>query len=101
MGNMVSGGGYKLRKIELVFVSLIFILILFTGCIGSNNVPPPPDEVARLQSVDVINYFKNEDIEGLKDMFCKTTSETHNLDKEIQGAFDYINGKIISRNNFV
>lgn len=32
---------------------------------GCNSEYVSPDEVARLQSVDVINYFENEDI-GLK-----------------------------------
>lgn len=90
-------GGDTMKKIISIFISLVLVIYGFTGCIDDkSSVSPPPDEMARLQSIDIIKYFENKDIDGLKSMFCNKVQSEHNLDKEIEGAFEFIKGKIIS-----
>ncbi|MGN0655591.1 MAG: DUF5104 domain-containing protein, partial [Ruminiclostridium sp.] len=43
---------------------------------------------------DIVECFNNEDIEGLKDMFCDYVKDRHDLDAEISNAFDFLNGRI-------
>lgn len=42
----------------------------------------------------------NEDIEGISKYFCETTKRSHDLEKEIQGAFEFIDGDIVSYEEF-
>lgn len=86
-----------MKKLISIFILLIINIFIFTGCTHSeSSVSLPPDEMARLQSVSVMECFENEDIEGLKSMFCNEISYSHDLEQEITEAFDYIKGKIIS-----
>ena len=86
-----------MKKIISIFISLVLVIYGFTGCIDDkSSVSPPPDEMARLQSVSVMECFENEDIEGLKSMFCKRVIDNIDLNSQIEGAFEFINGKIIS-----
>ena len=39
----------------------------------------------------------NKNKEGLKSVFSKYIAETHDLDKEIDEFFEFIDGEIISR----
>ena len=43
----------------------------------------------------------NKDIEGIAKYFCETTKKTHDLEEEIQGAFEFIDGDIVSYDNFL
>lgn len=86
-----------MKKIISIFISLVLVIYGFTGCIDDkSSVSPPPDEMARLQSISVMECFENEDIEGLKSMFCKRVIDNIDLNSQIEGAFEFINGKIIS-----
>ena len=86
-----------MKKIISIFISLVLVIYGFTGCIDDkSSVSPPPDEMARLQSVSVMECFENEDIEGLKSMFCKRVIDNIDLNSQIEGAFEFIKGKIIS-----
>jgi len=90
-------GGDTMKKIISIFISLVLVICGFTGCIDDkSSVSPPPDEMARLQSVSVMECFENEDIEGLKSMFCKRVIDNIDLNSQIESAFEFINGKIIS-----
>ena len=80
---------------------LIFLLlsILLTGCRSSSydaEAKYPGALTATKMSEDIIKYFENKDIESLKSMFCQTIQDTHNLDGQIAGAFEFIDGEIIS-----
>jgi len=84
-----------MKRLKSIFIFLVIVTVILTGCTHDSNYTPP-DEMARLQSIDIIKYFENKDIDGLKSMFCNKVQSEHNLDKEIEGAFEFINGKIIS-----
>ncbi|MDE7295421.1 MAG: DUF5104 domain-containing protein, partial [Oscillospiraceae bacterium] len=52
----------------------------------------PSEECA----VNVMDCFINEDVEGLKKLFCYKVNHGTDLDKEITEAFEFIDGNIIS-----
>jgi len=89
-----------LKKVKLVFVWGLFVIFIFSSCSYDTNYKTP-EQKAKQQSADIIKCFENEDIEGLKGMFCKTMfcktiADSHDLDEEIQKAFNVIDGTIIS-----
>lgn len=47
-------------------------------------------------SEKVVECFINEDAEGLKSLFCVRDQRSWSIDKDIQAAFDYIDGDIVS-----
>ena len=55
-----------------------------------------PLMMSRRQGEEIIEYVVNKDKEGLKSVFSKHISETHNLDKEIDEFFEFIDGEIVS-----
>ena len=52
--------------------------------------------MARRQGEEIMEYVVNKDKEGLKSMFSEYVSQTHDLDKEIDEFFAFIDGEIIS-----
>lgn len=75
------------------------LLILFTGCTSNcgNSVRLKNDDVkVRDMSETIIECFINKDIETLKSMFCPIILSLDDIDEQIQGAFDFIDGEIIS-----
>lgn len=57
---------------------------------------PSLKEYATEQSEYIMECIVNKDKEGLKSVFSKNIAETHDLDKEIDEFFDFIDGEIIS-----
>lgn len=91
-----------IKKISVLFI-LSLIILFSTGCDyfppdGStfiSNVIDAFDRIDRQKLArDIVECFSNEDIEGLKDMFCDYVKDRHDLDAEISNAFDYLNGRI-------
>lgn len=50
----------------------------------------------------MMECIKNEDKEGLLELFCEDVRETHREEtlKEIEDAFDFIDGKVVSYKNY-
>lgn len=78
-------------------ITLIVILSLI-GCsfIYEDEDYQTPEEYATEQSEYIIECVVNKDKEGLKAVFSKHISETHDLDKEIDEFFEFIDGEIAS-----
>ncbi len=83
-----------MKKLISIFLVLTVSTLCFAGCIGVGFATP--EEKAKQQSSQIIKCFENKDKDRLKSMFCKTVSDKCNLDEEIQEAFDFINGEIVS-----
>ena len=47
----------------------------------------------------IIECFNDEDVEGMLEIFCPFVQEMDKLEDEINDAFDYIEGEIISYNS--
>lgn len=54
------------------------------------------DSPAEEYAVNVMDCFINEDVEGLKNLFCERVNYGNYLDEEIPKAFEFIDGNIIS-----
>lgn len=88
-----------LRKCLYIFCVLM-LLFVFSACsndISENNKSCSNKDVGlNYYGQTTIDAFMNNDIETLKNIFCKNVSDSHDLKGEIQNAFDFIDGNIIS-----
>ena len=83
-----------IKKISVLLI-LSLIVLFATGCNFISNVIDAFDRIDRQKLArDIVECFNNEDVEGLKDMFCDYAKDRHDLDAEISDAFDYLNGRI-------
>jgi len=79
-------------------VILLLAVIMLTGCsyVEKKSNYQSPLEIATEQSEYIMECIVNKDKEGLKSVFSKHIAETHDLDKEIDEFFNFIDGEIIS-----
>ncbi len=80
----------------IIMLSLFLLeLISFSGC-GINRVKEETKllKEAKKETSVFFEFLKNEDIEGLSNLFNQNKKNTHNLNKEWQTFFDDIDGKI-------
>ncbi len=84
-------------KKKLVFITVILISIVFSGCVTINNKPSnnKPSYI-RVQSDEIIRCFDEKDAEGLKALFCQNSIDYYDIDSEIQNAFDLYEGESVS-----
>lgn len=59
------------------------------------------DSVGDECALKVIDCFINKDSETLKEMFCSRAKIDPDFDKQIDEAFEYINGNIISYDDYI
>ena len=81
---------------------VLLIMIGLTGCSFAdkdaeiNEKYQSPKEYATEQSEYIMECIINKNKEGLKSVFSKHIAETHDLDKEIDEFFEFIDGEIVS-----
>ena len=77
---------------------MLLIVLTLTGCsfIDGEEEYQTPKEYATEQAEYIMECIVNQDKEGLKSVFSKYISETHDLDKEIDEFFEFIDGEIVS-----
>ena len=83
---------------------MVSICVLLQGCTKEENKDDDVEEkeyetplmMARRQGEEIMEYVVNKDKEGLKSMFSKYVTQNHDLDKEIDEFFEFIEGEIIS-----
>lgn len=69
----------------------------FSGCSASDGEYLTPKEIATQQSNDIMTSLVNNDKAAFKEFLCSGLQEEHsNLDSEIDGLFDFVDGDIIS-----
>lgn len=81
---------------KIFIISLMPILLFLVGCDSSNEKNIPPDEMARLQSEEIMECVVNKDVETFKKMFSKNITKTPNFDANIFKFLNFINSEIIS-----
>ena len=85
------------KKIFVIFlISLMPILLFLCGCDNSKEKNISPDEMARLQSEELMECVVNKDAKTFKKMFSKNITKTSNCDANITEFFDFIDGEITS-----
>lgn len=85
-----------MKKIYLLILSLLLIV---SSC-GYKTEKPSPSQVAKSQASTIIECFNTGEIEKLKLLFCENIQNTHNLEKEIAEAIEFIDGKIVSEGDW-
>lgn len=83
-----------MKRLLLFWVLFVTALTIAGGC-GNENYKTP-DQQAKEMQVQIMECFKNKDKEKLKSLFSKYAIDNCNLDKQIDEAFDFIDGEIIS-----
>lgn len=81
------------KKVFAIFIA--FFSLLFSSC-GYESQSEKDYDYCEI----VYEGFCNKDIESIKKLFCETTKKTHDLEKEILGSFETIDGDIISYERF-
>ena len=102
MDYMGQKGGIKRMIYLKPLVFILLVMVVLTGCSLINKDEDEkeeyqsPKEYATEQSEYIMECIVNKDKEGLKSVFSKHIAETHDLDKEIDEFFEFIDGKIVS-----
>ena len=79
------------------YIFILFILISFAGCSGSDEEHISTGEFSIQQSNDIMAALQSDDTETFKSYLCPKIHDTHpDLDDEIREFFDFIDGDIIS-----
>ena len=84
------------------FIIILLAVLVLTGCSVTNKTDEKkeeyqsPKEYATEQSEYIMECIVNKDKQGLKSVFSEHISETHDLDKEIDEFFEFIDGEIVS-----
>jgi len=82
-------------KKVITIVIIIIVSTIITACANDPNYKTP-DERSKQQQINVVECFKNKDAEKFKKMFCPKIISKGNIDNEIQEAFNFIDGDIVS-----
>ena len=82
-----------MKKCVLV-VLILFLIISVSGCVPSGYVSE--DLESYKQAREILRCLDEEDVEGLKSMFCERVASTHDLDEEITAAMEFYQGKSTS-----
>lgn len=72
------------------------IVISLSSCQAIEKKLFPYAGTAEKMRDSVMDCFTDQNVEVLKDLFCDEIKNTHDLDEEIQAAFEFIQGNIVS-----
>lgn len=87
-----------MKRVICIMLVFAFSSFLFTGCKTKKN---SADAIARKQAEIILECLKTGEKEELKALFCERVKNTHNLDKEIQEAIDFIDGEIVEDGKWI
>ena len=87
-----------MTRVICIMLVFAFSSFLFTGCKTKKN---SAGEIARKQAEIILECLKTGEKEELKALFCERVKNTHNLDKEIQEAIDFIDGEIVEDGKWI
>lgn len=78
----------------LTIILLLIMTLTFSGCFFSDYNGPSAIETAK----KVLECFDNDDVEGLKSLFCEDVlTNVDDLDEQIKEIFNLYEGKCIER----
>lgn len=115
-----NGADRYMKEIKKIIfcMTILSALVLLSGCNifkavveqARNNIK---NEIAHLQETkptfpsrletaqEIINYFNSEDTSLLKELLCERSQSLNDIEEQIQDAFYFIDGNIISFNEDV
>ena len=79
---------------KLIPIFLAMLLVLSISACRSGYINQTTE--SRNQAVEILRCLDEEDVEGLKSLFCERVASTHDLDKEIAEAMEFYQGKSTS-----
>ncbi len=79
------------KKKLLIGLIILLCISLMTGC--SNQPFTSPDAECDKLSEEILGYLENDDTGGIKSILCSITKSSPTIDKEIQVACDFFEGK--------
>lgn len=88
----------KMRRSIKIFIILLFVSFL-TSCFSSNSQEKesfPTGATAKALAIDIFDCFFKEDEEKLKSYFSPYIQNTYDIDSQIEEAFTFIDGEILS-----
>lgn len=88
-----------MKKITVVFI-VIFASVLM-GCDYKASKENSPSQIAQNQATIILNCFKTGETEELKSLFCDQVKSTHDLDKELNEAINFITGDIVNDGTWI
>ena len=81
-----------------IFCAIMVSVVLITGCYTNSS----EKDIAVQDCDKIIQCIKEENAEELKQMFCITILDSNvDLDEQIENAFDFIDGEIVSYNYLI
>lgn len=86
----------KIFKCALSVILICAVCCSLSSCNYIHKKLAPYAGTAEKMRNSVMDGFTNQNIEVLKDLFCDEIKNTHDLDEEIQAAFEFIQGNIVS-----
>lgn len=94
MDMLVQRGLIEMKKfIQTITLILIgAIVISLSGCQAINEKFAPYEGTAEKMRNSVMDSFISKNSETLKSLFCTEVKDKHNLDEEIQAAFEFVKG---------
>ena len=78
-----------------IFILLIVVTMQLTGC-GLGKEYKSSEQIGVERATFVYEAFINENLEGIKSMFSSFVAESIDLEQNIEDAFDFIEGDIVS-----
>ena len=86
---------------NVIFVFIMLFISMLTGCEGKTSREKSPSQIAQNQAVIILNCFKTGDTDELKSLFCDQVKSTHDLDKELEEAINFIKGDIVNDGTWI
>lgn len=88
----------KIKAMVILLITSVIICSCTDNSIScTDNSINSPSRIARQYADDILYCFDNNDISKLKALFCKSIADSHDLDAEIQEAFKFFDGEIVSQ----
>ncbi|MCR5143634.1 MAG: DUF5104 domain-containing protein [Ruminococcus sp.] len=81
---------------KVVLLLMVIMITVLASCGYGNDDYKTPDESAAEMITDIVVCFENDDKETLKTYFSESAKKNGKLDTEIDEAFEFIDGKIVS-----
>ena len=80
---------------KTLYSIIVSVVVMLSSCSQKSHVKTP-DESAKEMISNIVVCFENKDKETLRSYFSEYIQKNSSLDSEIESAFDFIDGEIVS-----
>ncbi|MBO5449121.1 MAG: DUF5104 domain-containing protein [Ruminococcus sp.] len=81
---------------KVITILMVTIMAFSTLCSCGSGEYKTPTQQAKEMQTEIMKCFENEDKDTLKSFFSEYATDNYDLDSQIDEAFDFIDGKIVS-----